>query len=309
MNSYMLEIVLELLSKKKVSVRDLAIKLELSTRTILRYIDAISAAGVPIVSKRGRDGGISISENYRIGSMFFTPDEMTGLKSALHLMKANSTDGTADKILKKLSALHVKAPSRLLSSERIVVEGGVWGDLKRYRGKAEVIERCMDECSVVKIDYRDRNLVDSEREIEPHSFVLKDGIWYVHAYCRLRQEFRLFKISRIVKMITTGETFEPKAPPTEGGYVLEFPDGAEEIDILLKVSPEARAEVEDWLGAECVTATQSGDFIASATVANLPELRGKLLSFLGGVEIMSPEGLKKEINSMIERAFKRMNER
>ena len=121
MNSYMLEMVLELLSKKNVSVRDLALKMELSTRTILRYVDAISAAGVPITTKRGRGGGIFISENYRIGSMFFTPDEMSGLESALRLMKANSTDDTADKILQKLGALQVKTPSRLLASERIVV--------------------------------------------------------------------------------------------------------------------------------------------------------------------------------------------
>ena len=307
MNSYMLQIVLELLDRKKVSVKDLATELELSTRTVLRYIDAISAAGVPIVTRRGRGGGVSISENYRIGSMFFTEEEMAGLESALRLMKANSTDDIADKIMKKLGALDVKRPTRLLSSERIVVEGGVWGDLKRYRGKAEVIERCMDEHKVLEISYRDRHLVDSVRCIEPHSFVLKDGIWYVHAYCKLREEFRLFKISRIVKMATKDEVFEPKTPPTEGGYTLEFPDGASEIDILLRVMPDVRAEVEDWLGAECVTRTASGEYMAKATVADLPELRGKLLSFLGGVEILAPESLHNEVKTTLQRALARMN--
>ena len=307
MNSYMLEIVLELLDRRKVSVRELATKLELSTRTVLRYIDGISAAGVPIITRRGRGGGVSISENYKIGSMFFTGEEMAGLESALRLMMANSTDGTAEKILKKLSVLDVKRPSRILASERIVIEGGVWGDLKRYRAKAEVIERCMDDKTVLSISYRDRHMNDSERDIEPHSFVLKDGIWYVYAYCRLRQEFRLFKISRIVKMTTKGETFLPKTPPAVGGYVLEFPDGAGEIDVMLRVQPDVRPEVEDWLGAECVSKTASGDFIATATLADLPELRGKLLSFLGGVEILAPDSLRAEVKGMIERALQRMS--
>lgn len=306
MNSYMLEIVFELLSKKKVSVRDLSLKLELSTRTIMRYIDAIGAAGIPIVSKRGKGGGIYISDSFRISSMFFTAEEMARIRSALDLMSANSTDDMCERIGKKLQSLSPARPSTLLSSDKIVIEGGSWGDLKRYRGKVEAIESALINKNVITVTYRDRHLAETTRRIEPRSFVLKDGIWYVHAYCRLREEFRLFKISRIVNMLAEDETFENRPLPEKAGYNLDFPSEDREIDLILKVSDSVRPGVEEWLGAECVTRSQSGDFIASATLPDIPDLRGRILSFGGGVEILAPDTLRAELKALLLETLKKM---
>ena len=68
-------IILTLLNRGKATCKELAYKYEVSQKTIYRYISVLDTSGVPIYSKRGKNGGIYILNTFKLNSMFFTTQE------------------------------------------------------------------------------------------------------------------------------------------------------------------------------------------------------------------------------------------
>ena len=80
--------------------------------------------------------------------------------------------------------------------------------MQENNNKLKVLQECVEKNLTVAFKYYNVDGNASERTVEPHTLVLKQGIWYIYAYCRLRGDFRLFKVGRISSMIVGGETFE-----------------------------------------------------------------------------------------------------
>ena len=83
----LLGIILTLLHRGKVSANELACKFCVSTRTIYRYTFILDSCGVPISTKPGRNGGISIYNTYKLNNMFFTVQEKMTLITACSNIK------------------------------------------------------------------------------------------------------------------------------------------------------------------------------------------------------------------------------
>lgn len=79
---------------------------------------------------------------------------------------------------------------------------------KRTRIKLEQIEQAIQRNLVLRIEYRDSRSHASARDIEPYVLILKGSSWYLYAWCRLRNAFRIFRLSRIQMMETADETFQ-----------------------------------------------------------------------------------------------------
>src|SRR5580700_7767001 len=75
----LLSILLQLQVNRRMTARDLANKLEVSERTILRDMDALSSAGVPVIAERGAGGGWSLIEEYQTKLTGLTPAEIQSL--------------------------------------------------------------------------------------------------------------------------------------------------------------------------------------------------------------------------------------
>ena len=178
-----------------------------------------------------------------------------------------------------------------------MIDSGPWGVTSEYNNKLRVVEECVAFNKTAKIFYRDVDGELTERVIEPHVLVLKQGIWYVYAFCRLRGDFRLFKVGRIERVIVLDECFERR--PTDGlkevfSYRLDAPESAY---VTLWISPSAMAEAEEWLGVEAVNRVENGGH-ASVKLPVDNGLISKILSFGKGVKVLSPESLKKRIESI-----------
>ena len=107
----MLEILLLLLNRKMLTARDLAARFEVSTRTIYRDIEALSAAGVPIETNRGNGGGISLKKDYTLKKTVFSKSESESLLSAIKTIGATSYPET-EAILNKLGSIFKSNTSR-----------------------------------------------------------------------------------------------------------------------------------------------------------------------------------------------------
>lgn len=93
-----------LLQKEKVTAPDLAAKFEVSRRTILRDIDALSMAGIPIVTEQGQNGGISIMQNYKIDKTLLSTSDMQAILAGLRSLDSVSGTRRYAQLMEKLSA-------------------------------------------------------------------------------------------------------------------------------------------------------------------------------------------------------------
>lgn len=286
---------MELLKKRCVTSTYLADKYEISVRSVYRYIDVLSANGVPVFCSRGRYGGIKIADNYKLPATLLTKNEQEEVISALNLLKGARPNVDVAAIRDKFAAVDSADVSKNLymAGDKLVLEG-VIGDSRLFYGKVQPLSRAIDECKTVKILYHDRGGEITERNVRPHAFVLKDMMWYLYAYCELRKGFRTFKISRIEKLSVTDETFTRIPKDEFTPWKLDFQEDAPTADLLLYVKESARYDVEEWLGVECVKQQKNADYpyCAAATVQYGDTLISKLMSFGDGIKIMSPRDVK-----------------
>ncbi len=292
----LLDMLFDLLAKRKVTATYFAEKFGISTRTVYRYVDILSIP-VPIYVKRGRDGGICISDNYKLPKGFMTKEEYESAIEALSTMYAQLPEERFLEAKRKLSA-QVKAETREFSLTgeigSIIVDGGSWGDLASFAEKLRVMEECIKSDRVVEIEYHARTGVRTLRKIEPHALVCKQNVWYVYAFCQSKTEFRLFRIGRTVSLFQTEEHFT-KRPFTKADIPLHFwVKDTETVTARFAISPTAFADAQDWLGVENVKKVNDG-WQAEVKLPDDEALVLKILSLGAGIKVLSPQALQDRV--------------
>lgn len=299
----MLEILFELLAKKTVTARYLAEKFEVSVRSIYRYLNCIEMAGIPIYTNRGNGGGISIVDTFKLTSTFMTVNEFEQTISALNGINQNLPNKTITNVINKLKSLMKNEFTQLnLSSGNLVIDAAPWGDAVGYKNKVSVIQNCIENQLQLDIFYHDRNGSTSQRTIEPHVVVFKQGLWYVFAYCNLRREFRFFKIGRIEKAIITNIKFTRRKIDNSQLPLSFWENSVQTIDVTIQVENKCLSDIEEWLGIENIKES-NGKYIANAKLPNDNGLVSKIISFGNGIKVLEPIELKNKIFDTIKQLY------
>ena len=144
----LLEITLILLNKGNTTARELADRFEVSTRTIYRDIDELSAAGVPVYTNKGSGGGISLLENYVLNRSIITEHERDSLLLALKTLQATRYP-EIDEILGKIGALFKNAPA----ADWVHIDFTPWGSGPNEENKFLNIKQSILQCKVATFDY------------------------------------------------------------------------------------------------------------------------------------------------------------
>ncbi len=305
----LINILFDILSNKNTSAPHLAEKYDLSKRTIYRYIKCLENAGVPIYSLPGRHGGgFSIVDTYRLSSSFMTVAEFEQTIQALTSITNSVPDKTLSSALNKLKAAVKNEYGKLdIQSGSLLIDAGPWGNTLGYKSKLAVLKRSIEETRRLFIRYHDRNGEVTERFIDPHIIVFKQGLWYIYAFCHLRNEFRFFKLGRIENATVTEEKFT-KQNLSEQDLPLDFWNNNLVADrIELQIEKSVLSDVEEWLGIENIEKIGE-NFIASAPLAIDNGLVSKIMSFGGGVKVVSPEKLQIMIKDAAEKIIRSYNQ-
>lgn len=287
-NYILIGILLDLLNHDRITAKDLAAKYELSTRSIYRYVDTLTAANVPIITQAGSGGGISIMDDYKLDKMFFTPQEYTIIFDAMSSMSRNIPSDDYTMALNKLRTLKYSRSEQeryMLESDSLVIDGGPWGDSNAYRHKLITINKALVNQTQITITYINNSYQKTIRLIEPHTIVLKEGVWYVYAYCHSREDFRLFKVTRIVHTSLSEVIFERRRidltnPPWSQGFTAP----SDPVKLEFQYNEKAQADIEEWLGVDALCSNN----LARATLPLTPMLIRKLLSFGADIKVISP---------------------
>lgn len=295
----MLKIFLLLLARGVTSAACLADRFEISRRSVYRYLDALGAAGIPILVKRGQAGGYYIPDSYKLSASFFTEEELAAAVAAIDNLQSTVYSEAGGRAKEKLLALKRDLPRDYkLASGYVIVDGAPWGDARGYRNKLDVAMRALEERRMMRIRYHDRDGNVTEREIEPHYLVLKQGLTYLYAWCRLRGGFRFFKMGRIEFATLLYDSYERRETP-DFETATEFRRQAGNIEIELAVDRSARSDVEEWLGIENVTERRDGEIRATAILPDDKSLVANLLSYGTSIRVLTPYSLVRRIRGAL----------
>lgn len=283
--SRLFKILYHLLNQGHATAPELARELEVSVRTIYRDIDALSSAGIPVFTEAGRNGGIYLMENFILDQAVLSREEKHEIMTALQNIHA-APDMEHSPVLNKLSALF-----QMQSDDWLEVDYTRWGDKKSDRSKFESLKSAVLQRRCVRISYAGSYGQNTERIVHPLKLMYKGRAWYLKAFCTKRQEFRLFKINRILHLEILEENF-PYCPFPETD---EKPATAHEQQVILCFPPEMAYRVYDEFTPEQITLQDDGTLLASAKMPIDSWLTGFLLSFGPDVTVVSPTNLKKDL--------------
>lgn len=204
-------ILTQLQAKKLLTASDLAKNFLVSNRTIYRDLKALEQAGIPILTEEGK--GYSLMEGYRIPPIMFTESEANALITAEQLIVKNKGTsfikeytGAINKI-KSVLKNDTKHKANLLSS-RIVFRQNADND--KTSNYLSTLQLALTNFNLIKIRYcSTESNQTTERIIEPFAIYSTQENWLLIAFCRLRKEFRTFRLDRIQNLTSLNNTFEP----------------------------------------------------------------------------------------------------
>lgn len=203
-------ILIQLQSKRLLTANELAEKFEISKRTIYRDIRTLEQAGVPVLTEEGK--GYTLMEGYRIPPVMFTENEANALITAEQLVRKNKD---ASLVKDYTDAIHkIKAVLRNntkdkanLLSERILSAQNL--ENSRTSNNLSILQLALTNFNLVQIQYHSPyNDETTQRTIEPFAIYTTQENWLLIAFCRLRKDYRSFRLDRIKSLLVLTDSFE-----------------------------------------------------------------------------------------------------
>lgn len=202
-------ILTQLQAKRMVTATQLAERHGVSVRTIYRDIRTLERSGIPIITEEGK--GYSIMEGYHLPPVFFSEEEANALITVEKLVESNKDQSLVDNVssaLEKIKAIlrYVQKGNADLLAERIS-----FVDQKapeRTSDNLIRIQSAIVNFQVIRIAYLSGQQQETTRQIEPFAIYSLNGNFLLIAFCRLRDDFRVFRIDYIQSMVPQNEHFE-----------------------------------------------------------------------------------------------------
>ncbi len=288
-NDRLFQIVYLLLEKGTITAPELARALEVSVRTIYRDVEALSIAGVPVYASQGKNGGVSLLPNYSFDKALLSDDEQNQILFAIQSLKA--TDQPVDALLSKLGGLFQKE-----NANWIEVDFSRWGLGKTDTKKFELLKTALIERRALEIVYCSSSGETNRRVILPVKLIFKDKSWYLQAYCRKAEDYRVFKVNRIVELTLLDERFgslPDEPPPLEQDYMTQ----PSYQRILLRFSPAIAFRIYDEFDRSSVEQQPDGSMVVTAYFPQDGWVVGYLHSFGTDVTILEPVEMRQFVAS------------
>jgi predicted DNA-binding transcriptional regulator YafY len=319
--SRLVQLLLLLQARGRLTAAALAEELEVSERTIHRDVDALSAAGVPIYAKRGPHGGIQLVDGYRTRLTGLTGDEAEALfLSGLPGPAAELGLGTvvAAARLKVMAALPAELRTRATRLvERFHLDAAGWFHAAESVPHLATIAEAVWEGRRLTVGYL-RAGGEVERTLDPLGLVLKAGIWYVVAATGDEGQVRTYRVSRFSRVMDQGATF---ARPREFDLAAHWRSSIEayereapRIEITVRVDPRRIGLLADLVGVRAVEGAHrigepaddpEGWLVLRLEVDWPDEIPGRLLAMGGSAEVLEPAAIRGRMVEIADRVLAR----
>lgn len=282
--SRLFRIVYYLLARGRATAPELAARFEVSTRTIYRDLDALSAAGVPVYALPGKGGGVGLMEGYSLDKALFSKAEQDRLLLALRCLPEEEKAEARD-LAEKLEGLFQGG-----AMDWLEVELSPWGGGTAETERFQWIKAAILQKRVLRFSYVDGTGRESWRRVCPTRLLYKGSAWYMQAFCLERRAYRTFKLSRMAKEALGQEGFGALPPPPKA-----IAPAPAVPPTLLRFEAASAYRVYDEFNPLLIQREEGGSLLVLAPMPANDWFYGYLLSFGGRVKVVSPRGVREEL--------------
>lgn len=297
-----------LLRHGRTSAQKLAEEFEVSTRTIVRDMETLGQAGIPIQSTCGVDGGYSIMDTYVMDRKVISRKDhdhiITALSALLSAYADKSVEQTVDKLLPMYA--HVDAEEMCRKSGASTARGQGRREIPGRRACAvqldfsvaredrgvnesiRILENAIRQRRIVTFRYTNNENVEKQMEVEPVRLEFKWYNWYLIAFHPGHQDYCMFKLVRMEEITV----LEKENTIDHEGRDIVLRDERKVITVTLRGNAAIRSKCREYLNGEVTKEYQNGDFEFQFCV---PESEvywyGVILSFGNNVTILEPQSV------------------
>lgn len=297
----LISIIMILLKKDVVSTKEFAQLFNVSKRTILRDMEALSLSNIPIYSISGVNGGYGIMNEYKFDKRLLSSSDLENIWTALGGLEQILISEEVEVTIKKIEAM----------VSPLSLKGSIQLSFYDWEGRSEILQTlkiCQE--SIVKrklilFDYIDKNGSVTNRIVEPYQLHFSETSWYLKGFCLHRQSYRTFKLSRTDNLTMDERTFNPR------DYLLEQEHEAsyqpQLVAIKALISPSIKDQFIERYGRKSIENYSSEYFLATIYVPQNSIGYQFLASFGTNLIIVEPKTYVEEfrgyLNKMMEKYF------
>ncbi len=234
-----------LMANDSLTAKYLAQYFNTSTKTIYRDIDTLSVAGIPIITIKGKNGGIKILDNYKLKSSLVSEDEKKSILLGLELLNSLKGVNSEDTVTKLKAQFHTNV------NNFIEVDLSPWACHSDKNIVFKNILNSLFNSVSINFIYIDSNGKETNRTVNPLKLIFKNSNWYLVAFCLKSNDYRFFKVLKITNLTLLDTTFDFKKfhPPTMDNQILT----KNAYDVLLHFNLSCLNRVYEDFGKESVT--------------------------------------------------------
>lgn len=305
----MLAILWLLRARRRMTAARIAEALEISERSVYRYIDSLCASGVPIIADLGPDGGYRLAEGFQGAPLLFDPTELSALFHAAQFAQeaghphSEALDSATKKLRQSMSPEQIDYITRHTAAFRAVrMPRG--GPVEPWLG---ALEHAVADSVSVRLSYhKPEQTQPSERLVDPYGVVHNAGLWYLVGYCHERMAVRRFRVDRIRELAPTTDHFDRPIDfqldrHFSDDWIQERLQTGPLTDVLLTGEPWALAALTDhWFVRYCVFAHSPESLHLRVDPRGLARLPAILLPYGTAIRVHSPDGLREALLELVK---------
>lgn len=287
-----------ILERKIVTATEMAEHFGVSTRTIYRWVDALNLAGVPVVTTKGKGGGIQLAEKYTLDKAVLTEDEKQEILSSVQALQALS--GSSNSAVSKLKAI------TSANADWIKVDFATWNpEQKEIKEIFKNLKWAILNRRQVSFDYFSGSSEYSKRQVDSWKIIFRGQAWYLYGFCNTRKAPRYFKLSRMrnLQVLKDENSVEEKDFPEEemdsgnyaGDKIKNF------IQLKVRVADSEIYRILDEYKVDTIEETGEKSKILTFTVPDIYWIKSWILSFGASMQVLEPEKLRFDIQDEIEK--------
>lgn len=313
----MLSVLWLLSSRGRLTATKIAEELEISVRTVYRYIDSLCASGVPIIADSGHEGGYRLTDGFRGTPLFFEPTEVSAIFHATKFAQRSGYpySNVLDEALRKLQRTLTPYQMDYLDRHNTgfgVVQSLRGGPVEQWLG---VLENSVAECRTVHILYHKLDSDHAEwRTVDPYGLAFAAGVWYIAVFCHTRRAIRDFRVDRIQDISLTGDTFE--RPPDfsvnehfSDHRMIEWIENQPLVSVRIMGNASAVGALCDhWFLRLCLVEQHRAEAVLQVPIEAIKDVATYLIPYGDSIQIIEPDDLRAEMAMLCNQWAKHFTE-
>ncbi|GAA4085404.1 YafY family protein [Mucilaginibacter panaciglaebae] len=303
-------ILIQLQSRRVVKAADIAERFNISLRTVYRDVKTLEEAGIPLIGEAGV--GYSIMDGYRLPPVMFTREEATAFLTAEKFVETLTDAATATQYksaMYKVRAILKTTEKDMLESmdDRIEVIKGVHIPEMANTDHIQTVLHSISQKQVLSLNYFAQHSQEhTKRYVEPIGIFFMSGFWHLIAYCRLRKDYRDFRVDRIKNLLVTDEHYTDEHPSLKD-YIAQktIEKELDAVVILVDKSVYPHLEHQKYYSG-FISEKSKGDGIEMTFLTSSLEGFARWYMMYGeNAEIVSPDSLRDRVRELTERLMQR----